>query len=327
METTLRPMSTSQVLDRTFQLYKKNFLLFLGIAVIGPALTLVASLVQLAVLGSPVMPDARNFDSGFFKAFFLRAAISGVVGITVLIVGNAIATGATIHAVSMVHLGKTTTILESYKKITTIFWRIVGIIVRVFFLAWSPLIAVYALLLVVLAGLPFLLRGTGGELATTIGAVVAAFVGLAGILAAFLWAIFAYCRYALAVPACTVEGLPAKYSLVRSKFLSQGSFWRIFCIFVLTIALSIALTSFLQLPAFFFANPFAMKPGTVSTGYLFWTHLGEFLGRTLAGPIATIAIALVYYDERVRKEAFDLQLMMENLGQTRTQTAASSSAI
>jgi hypothetical protein len=33
----------------------------------------------------------------------------------------------------------------------------------------------------------------------------------------------------------------------------------------------------------------------------------------LTGPLATIGIALVYYDERVRKEAFDLQLMMSSL--------------
>jgi hypothetical protein len=32
--------------------------------------------------------------------------------------------------------------------------------------------------------------------------------------------------------------------------------------------------------------------------------------------LATIALSLVYYDERVRKEAFDLQLMMMTLDAT-----------
>jgi len=31
------------------------------------------------------------------------------------------------------------------------------------------------------------------------------------------------------------------------------------------------------------------------------------------GPLATIALTLIYYDERVRKEGFDLQLMMASL--------------
>jgi hypothetical protein len=46
-----------------------------------------------------------------------------------------------------------------------------------------------------------------------------------------------------------------------------------------------------------------------------WEALATFLGFTLSFPIGTIAISLVYYDQRVRKEAFDLQLMMEAIGQ------------
>jgi hypothetical protein len=323
MDAALRPLTTSQVLDRTFQLYKKNFLLFVGIAVVGPGLTLLASLIILALMGTPVMPDPKSFDPTFLRAFFARAAINGVVGLIVLAVGNAIATGATIHAVSMVHLGKTTTILESYRKIKSIFWRILGVIVRIFLVTWGPIVGGYLAMLLIGVSAGFVLGrlGLGG-----IGVVVGLLLGFLVFLATVAWAIVLYCRYALAVPACTVEGLPAKNAMARSKFLSQGSFWRIFCIFALTILLGVGLTSVLQMPALLFANPFAMKPGPMSMGYLFFAQLGEFLGRTFAGPVATIAIALVYYDERVRKEAFDLQLMMESLTPDRAQAAASASS-
>jgi hypothetical protein len=315
-------MTTSQVLDRTFQLYKKNFVLFVGIAVVGPGLSLIASLIQIRVLGAPIMPDPQKIDPLFFKAFFARAAVGLVINIIVLTIGNAIATGATIHAVSMVHLGKSTTIIESYRKLKSIFWRLLWVIVRVFFITWGPLLGAYLLLIVGLLSVVLLPRSAGG-----VGAAMAvlgiSLLALAGGFAAFLWGIYAYCRYALAVPACTVEGLPAKYAIIRGRFLSQGSFWRIFAIFALMILLGIGLTSVFQMPAWFFANPFRMQPGPVSIGYLFFAQLGEFLGRTFAGPIATIAIALVYYDERVRKEAFDLQLMMENLSSAATPAAAS----
>jgi hypothetical protein len=46
-----------------------------------------------------------------------------------------------------------------------------------------------------------------------------------------------------------------------------------------------------------------------------WIYIADFLGGALAGPVTTIALVLVYYDQRVRKEAFDLQLMMEAVGQ------------
>jgi hypothetical protein len=324
MDATLRPLTTSQVLDRTFQLYKQHFFLFVGIAVVGPGLTLIGSLIQIATLGPPIMPDPQKIDPLFFKAFFARAAIGLVINIIALMLGNAIATGATIHAVSMVHLGKNTTIIESYRKIKSIFWRLLWVIVRVFFTTWGPFIGAYLLVVVGLLGMVFLPKSPGG-----IGAAVIllglSLMSMAALFGGVLWAIYAYCRYALSVPACTVENLPAKYALRRSKFLSTGSFWRIFAIFALTIMLGVGLTSVLQIPAWFFANPFRMQPGPVNAGYLFFAQLGEFLGRTLAGPIATIAIALVYYDERVRKEAFDLQLMMESLPTAATQAAASAS--
>ena len=41
--------------------------------------------------------------------------------------------------------------------------------------------------------------------------------------------------------------------------------------------------------------------------------LANSVSQSLVGPLATIAFSLVYYDERVRKEAFDLQLMMATL--------------
>jgi hypothetical protein len=322
MDATLRPLTTSQVLDRTFQLYKQHFLLFVGIAAVGPGLSLLASLILLSFLGTPIIPDPKKMDPSSLLSFFARSMIDSVVGLVVLAVGTAIATGAAIHAVSMVHLGKATTIVESYRSIKSSFWRILGVVVRVFLIVLLPILGGYLAMIVVglLGGLLF------GMMGLRFWGVFAGFgLGFLVLLASIVWAVYLYCRYALAVPACVIEALPVKYALRRSKFLSQGSVLRIFVIFLLMFVLSLALTSVLQMPAFFFANPLRMQPGPVSHAYLFFAQLGQFLGKTFAGPIATIAIALVYYDERVRKEAFDLQVMMESLPSTATQAAASAS--
>ena len=42
-------------------------------------------------------------------------------------------------------------------------------------------------------------------------------------------------------------------------------------------------------------------------------QIGSFLSQCLVGPLLTISFSLFYYDERVRKEAFDLQHMMATL--------------
>ena len=60
MITPLRPMSTGEILDRTFNLYRNNFVLFAGIAVLPPALMLVVQLIQAGMVATPGHPRGRR---------------------------------------------------------------------------------------------------------------------------------------------------------------------------------------------------------------------------------------------------------------------------
>jgi hypothetical protein len=101
---------------------------------------------------------------------------------------------------------------------------------------------------------------------------------------------------------------------------------RIIAVYLLTAVMGFALASVLQVPGYIGSNIFSMKGGAhISTSFIFWSYFGSFVGKALAGPVATMAVALIYYDERVRKEAFDLQLMMEGMGQTSLAQASASS--
>jgi hypothetical protein len=44
------------------------------------------------------------------------------------------------------------------------------------------------------------------------------------------------------------------------------------------------------------------------------TSVAGAVASTLAGPLLMITLALIYYDVRIRKEAFDLEAMMAALG-------------
>jgi hypothetical protein len=326
MDTALRPMSASQILDRTFHLYRNNFLLFAGIAAVGPALTVLGGMIQLRIFGIPAMPPPGTLDPTILRTFLGRTVVGGVISLILYTLGQALASGATVHAVSMVHLGKSTTIVESYRKIRSIFGRILGVMATAFAIGWGPLMLAYVLLIGAAVALPLLTKAGGGaQIVAAITAILAVLLTLGGLFVGLGWAIYASCRYALAIPACAVENLRLWPSLMRSWYLSSGNAGKIFGIYLLTGLMSSILTSMLQLPAFLSFNPFNPKPGALSMTYFFWAFLGEFLGRTLAGPIATIAPALIYYDARVRKEAFDLQLMMESIGQAPALQGASAS--
>jgi hypothetical protein len=327
MDLALRPMSTSQVLDRTFFLYRNNFVLFAGIAIITPALRLIAMLAQLRISGPleiPQQPEALTPQ--FLQALVVRLAIMMVVGTVIYVLGTALASSATAYAVSMVHLGKTTTIVESYKHVGPIFGRILGLLCTVLAITFAPLFLVEGLMLVLLFSMPFLLKSSDPSLVAVVF-LAGALVGLALMCGAVVWLFIAICRYALAIPACTLERLPVRQSIRRSKFLTAGAKGGIFGIVILTGLMTIILTLVLQLPASIASGGSLYTGKTPLTmAAAIWTYIAEFLGAALAGPIATVALALVYYDQRVRKEAFDLQILMEAVGQQPQQQAAAAAA-
>jgi hypothetical protein len=315
MDSTLRPMSTSQVLDRTFHLYRNHFLLLAGISALPPAVLLLAQtgFVLLALIPGP-------------KLDFLPAEAVLVVGIIALVVAYlvalAFATGATVYAVSRVHLGQAATIHESYRAIRPLLWRIVRIVVSVavrFTGASAATVAVGAIPIFLITRF-----GRTDPLVAWVGGILA----VVAFIVCVIWAIRLYCSYQLAVPVCVLEKRGALDCLKRSRFLSKGkAVQRILLVLFLSGILTYILSLALSLPVIILT----MTSGpakTTSMGILvvIWDYLSSFVAGVLAGPIVTIALALLYYDERVRKEAFDLQLMMEAMGQQQASQAAAAAA-
>lgn len=317
MDSTLRPMSASQVLDRTFFVYRNNFVLFMGIALVLPTLRLLAAVIQVAWLGKTPLVDPGQFDPKMMQALFFRVVVAVVAAVLAGVVGNAVASGTTAYAVSMVHLGRATTIVECYRRIQPIFWRVLGLTVRILWICIWPFALSYALIIVLGLTMSTLAKSAGGSVGYLALALGGALIGLAGLVGGSVWFFYAYCRYALAVPACMIENLSVRDSLRRSKFLSQGSKWRIFGVYFLSVFMAFVLTSVLELPVLLTHNVFTLAgQRSMTSASLIWLQMAQFLGTAIAGPIAAVAMALVYYDERVRKEAFDLQLMMQAMPET-----------
>src|SRR5271165_913543 len=110
----LRPLSLGEILDRTFSLYRRHFLLFLGIAAIPQLFMLGVNLIQVLVL-QPI-PKAGGHVSSPSSGIFAFGIIGAILGLFVYIVVYLFAHGGTIYAVSDLYLGRPTTIGESLKK-------------------------------------------------------------------------------------------------------------------------------------------------------------------------------------------------------------------
>src|SRR5260370_21458674 len=76
----LRPLSIGELLDRTFSLYRRNFLLFIGISAIPQLLVLAMRLAQTALMPARkvVVPTpTTEFQSA--SPGFVVAGVAGVV--------------------------------------------------------------------------------------------------------------------------------------------------------------------------------------------------------------------------------------------------------
>src|SRR5258708_39646612 len=78
----LRPLSIGEILDRTFSLYRRNFLLFIGISALPQLLVLALRLVQVAIMPTKtavVPPPSAEFQG--VCPFFSVAGVVGIIGL------------------------------------------------------------------------------------------------------------------------------------------------------------------------------------------------------------------------------------------------------
>jgi hypothetical protein len=122
-------------------------------------------------------------------------------------------------------------------------------------------------------------------------------------------------KYAVTIPAAVVEDTGVSESLARSAHLTKGHRGRILLIYFLLAILILIGGMLWQVPtmAIIAAVSGTLRPGQVPDWAQVLLEFGGFVTQSVLGPILTIGLTLVYYDERVRKEAFDLEHMMRQL--------------
>jgi hypothetical protein len=133
-------------------------------------------------------------------------------------------------------------------------------------------------------------------------------------------------RTAIAVPVSMLEDSSPVRSVERSMQLTKGHALQVLVIFLMVWVIASVVAMVFQFPLMFFVLNAVRTHHAVSFGVLFLQHLCEFVSQVLAAPIGTIAFSLMYYNLRVRKEAFDIQHLMTSMGATAAAPNASSIA-
>jgi len=306
----LHPLSLGEILDRTFSHYREHFLLFVGIMalpqVLITGLTVVLQFFQRTLAGLALrVPPTEASLAALVARFLIVFALFLVAYFLVY----SIAIGATTYAVSEVHLGRSTTIRSAYlvvrQKLGGLFSVAVSVLIRIFGVLILVSVAIGILAAIVA---PVLSRTIAGARAPLVGMGM----GLVFIVAVILATILTL-RYIVAIPALLLEELSARQAIKRSVVLTKGYLWRLCVIGLLMWLIVVAVALLFQAPFVLAISSATFKGHQARLALSVASAVSAGLGRTITGPLLAIGLAVAYYDMRVCKEGFDLQLMMSKL--------------
>jgi hypothetical protein len=211
-----------------------------------------------------------------------------------------IAQAPTIVAVSNLNLEKPVGIGSSYRSARESLPRVIWIVflIVVIMVALFSVVSITTALLVTavdVAGQPWV----SGVVFFAVGTYIAA---------AIVWALRWLLNWSLAIPATVLEGGWFRASIRRSKALAVGTRFRIFVVYFL-MGLFVVVTSFtIKFLLILSLGFFRLRDvHTIQAALLGMQAVGIFVSTSLVGALATIALSLIYYDQRVRKEGFDLE--------------------
>jgi len=307
-----RPLNLGEILDRTLQFYRARFLVFFGIAALPAGLLLgMASGTLLIFLwfGTGAQTQVSTMAAGVLAIAFFIGLL--VVGLPLAVTAAALGTAALNHAATRAYDGERSTIAACYRAAWKHGWRYLGVYaLQSLFTMILPILLLSGLLM--MASIGAVLRGASSDALVGIVAIAGG-IGFAG------YFLLALARLWMAFPACVVEETGAWEAMKRAYRLSEGTCLRILVLWLLGAALGRLLAFGMALPLVIAVEliPGANSPQHAdTTGYLI-TFLFTgcyFAVQALVRPVYAIALLHFYYDQRIRKEGFDIEWMMRQAG-------------
>jgi hypothetical protein len=291
-------MRLGEILDGSFNIYRRHFGLFMRLSLILISLPMAAGIYL----------NLRFAKNPFDALSTIQEHLGASIGIVLLVIGVAIFCGlllkaGTIRVISDSYLGQEPELGSSLRFA-------VDKILPLLLVALSKGLLIILLLLVSGAGVGMLYFV--GRLA---GPGMAGLMIFFGVIAAIWFVFWVLCAYATTTAVIVLEDLPSAFDAFgRSWELTRGARLKVFG----TAAVAWLIAQFLPQMVVNGINGLVGLAGNDSLQPVF-VVVASLLSIVLA-PILPCALTLLYYDLRVRREAFDLQVLSDQLGTGMTET-------
>jgi len=306
----LRPMTAGDILDTAIRIYRQNFVRLVGIVAIINVPVLLLTVITL-LLTNPFTTNFSNFSnpSSFSTFGQSPAALIGYLFQLVIGVFSAVAAlfqnAALTVFVSERFLGNAITIREAYRRALK-HWLSLLIVALLLLFAYVALFgALGGMIVLPLVGIAALGSQSSAGFSAVMGVLSLCFCAL--ILPALVLAAFLFTRWAFFIQAIVLENYNSTGGLGRSWKLVKGSFWRVLIIIII-LAFIVSLLS---------VGPIELFSITSAALGLIWLAIigGSVISSIviiLLTPIQYAALTILYYDLRIRKEGFDLQMQLQS---------------
>lgn len=269
-EPALKPMRFEDILDTTFSLYRKHFWLFLG-------------LVSFSVLAELAYHLLTDFSPFFFDRSLLLGIAIGLITLTFSVIGM----GGLVIGSGTTYLRQNITIHTILQQTIDRFWQLMGC-----FLLWCLVVGV---LTVTVIGIPF--------------------------------AIYFAVRWGLFLGTIMFEKPVISIALRRSGELVSGMWWRMCGTLLAIFLLSTTVHVIIEISIGFILIATNLVSEVDFIDILEWGLLGgSFVGVTpffyaisivihlvvfaISFAIWIIGITLLYFNQRIRKEGFDIEMQV-----------------
>jgi hypothetical protein len=304
----IAPLGAGDLIDRAVRLYRRHFLTLISIA---------APPVLVSALGSTITTIAwRELNATSSDINMALYVLILMAGIAIVICGSLFSIivmgGATRNLVAHLLWDEPVNARATYRAVKSRFWGLLGASVLVaLWLSFAGLLGFMAFMMVF------------GVMAAAIGfasIVISWFVGIfwtigtmAAVVAGSMLFFFLAGRMAYVPQAMLVEGRTVFGAIGRSFSLASGNVRRLAAMTLFTAFATYSALMLLMIPLGWYGYLNGVDVSPFGSAWPTWYSIGYQVilqcSHIMLAPIWMLGFSLLYVDERVRHEGYDIELM------------------
>jgi hypothetical protein len=297
----LRPLGLGDIYDAAFRIIRFNPKATVGSAVLVAAVTMMIPVVVTAIatftVGMTLSEDGFTASAGASEILGTIVSIGSLYGGTILLqIGLIFVTGMVAHVANAAAIGQRLTLGEAWAATKGKRWKLLGLtaVINVaFFLALGVYIGLWVAI---------------GFSGTAAAMVVWGIVTVPAFIAGMWW--FWIRIYYMPAPVLMLEPVGVFAAIGRGYRLTHKQFWRIFGIGLLTVIITSVAGGILSVPVSLVGQLASLAvPEYEVLGLAVTQAVASILSAAFVAPFTAAVTALLYIDQRMRKEAFDVELM------------------